>query len=697
MLCASLHINSIFRIIVYCFFYTNTSHVQRIDRSTVDKIYEAARVEEVVGDYVSLKRRGTNMLGLCPFHDEKTPSFMVSPAKGIYKCFGCGKGGNAVSFVMEVEQASYHEALKQVADKYHITVEERAMSPEQQQQFDDRDSMMVLNEFARKYFTEQMTGTAEGRTIGLSYFKKRGFTDQIIEKFQLGFGPEGKDIFVNDAVRAGYKEEFLSKTGLATIKPEYKRDRFSGRVIFPIHGQSGKVLAFAGRTLSSDKKIAKYINSPESEIYHKSSVLYGIYHAKKEIQRKDNCFLVEGYTDVMSLHQSGIENVVASSGTSLTQGQIKLIKRFTDNVTVIYDGDNAGIKASLRGIDLILEEGLNVKTLLLPDGEDPDSFARSMGASELVEYIDKNKTDFIHFKVNLLMEGAENDPVQMSKMIQEIVRSISLIPNEITRQTYIKACSSLLGMPEGTLLNESNKNVVKHQQEKKKDVERKMNRERYASQTPMSGSQDGPPADFGMPSDTPAMAPLPVKAIPMPPEESVLITYILRYGEMKMFAEDDMYYEQYPDLTVADFIISQLEADELVITHPTLNAIYAEYTELKASGKKSIEHYFIHHQDMKISQLVVDFTADRHERSKLYENASYVQTSDKRLGELVPRVVTEFKLFCVMNEITRTNEILKNPNATEEEFSEAFADLNHYNAMKKELSKFLGDRTVLRR
>lgn len=666
----------------------------RIDRTTVDRIYDAARVEEIVGDYVSLRKRGTNMMGLCPFHDEKTPSFTVSPAKGIYKCFGCGKGGNAVNFVMEMEQLSYYEALKQVAQKYHIHIEEKELSPEEQKQFSDRDSMMVLNEFASKYFAEQMLQTAEGRSIGLTYFKQRGFTDQIIEKFQLGFGPEGKDVFVRECANKGYKEEFLSKTGLATIKPEYKRDRFSGRVIFPIHGQSGKVLAFAGRTLSSDKKVAKYINSPESEVYHKSNVLYGIYHAKKEIQRKDNCFLVEGYTDVMSLHQSGIENVVASSGTSLTQGQIRLIKRFTENITVIYDGDNAGIKASLRGIDLILKEGLNVKTLLLPDGEDPDSFAKSMGASELMDYIEKNSTDFLHFKANLLMEGAENDPIKMAKLIQEIVGSISVIPNEITRSVYLKTSSNLLEVPEDTLHRECNKLIRESQQTQYKEQERKMNRQRYESQnTPPHGGDDGPPVDFGMPQDIEPMrnaVPSPPPPPPESPEERMVMLYLLRYGEMKMFKKGDDYFEDYPDTTVSDYIISQLESDGLKMDNPSFNAIFEEYSKLKAEGEDKLDRYFTHHPESKIMKVAVDLTAERHELSKLYEMRTD-DDNEHQLNTLVPRVITEFKLKWVKSQIKEQMDILQTE-TDEEKLTQATLNYKELNSIKSELSKFLGNR-----
>lgn len=676
------------------------NRVQRIDRATVDKIYDVARVEEIVGDYVSLKRRGTNMLGLCPFHDEKTPSFMVSPSKGIYKCFGCGKGGNAINFVMELEQLSYYDALKQVAGKYHVHIEEKELSEEEKRQFSDRDSMMILNEFSRKYFTEQMMETAEGRTVGLSYFKQRGFTDQIIEKFQLGFAPDGKDIFTQEAIRQGYKQEYLEKTGLSIIKEDWRRDRFGGRVIFPIHGQSGKVVAFAGRTLSTDKKIAKYLNSPESEIYHKSSVLYGIYHAKKDIQRKDNCFLVEGYTDVMSLHQSGIENVVASSGTSLTQGQIKLIQRFTENVTVIYDGDNAGIKASLRGIDLILEQGLNIKVLLLPDGEDPDSFAKSMGASELVDYIEKNSTDFIHFKTNLLMKGAANDPIKMANLIQEIMKSISVIPSEIKRTIYIKSCSSLLDVPEDMLLRESGKLVQANQQNRFKEAERKMNRQRSQPRQsqPMGGPPpDGPPVDFGLPDDLPSMDASAVAAMPPPvevthPAERALVEHLLRYGEMKMFKEGDEYFESYPDYLVSDYIISQLDDDGLQLVAVSLDKIMKEYKSLKTEGRNNLQRHFAHHEDVATCQLVVDLISDKHERSRV--SGEFIPTTEQQLSVVIPRVLAEFKLFWVKGEMKTQFDILQ----TEKDDAKANEAMLAYQQLKNvqtELSKSLGNRTVL--
>ncbi len=672
----------------------------RIDKNTVDRIYDAVRIEEVVGDYVSLKRRGTNMLGLCPFHNEKTPSFMVSPAKGIYKCFGCGKGGNAVNFIMEVEQISYYDALKHVAAKYHIHIEEKELSTEEQQQLDDRESMMFVNEFANKYFMEQMNETAMGRSVALGYFKQRGFTDQIIEKFQLGYAPDGKDIFTQHAVAHGYKEKYLDKTGLSIIKDDWKRDRFAGRVIFPIHGQSGKVIAFAGRTLSTDKTIAKYLNSPESEIYHKSDVLYGIFQAKKEIQRKDNCFLVEGYTDVMSLHQSGIENVVASSGTSLTKGQIRLVKRFTNNITVIYDGDNAGIKASLRGIDLLLEEGMNVKVLLLPDGEDPDSFAKSMGASELQDYIDKNCTDFIHFKTNLLNEGTENDPMKKVKLIEEVVGSIAVIPNEIARSVYLKTCSLLLDVAEDMLLRECNKVIAKKYAEKQKELERERNRNRL-----QQGTDDVPPADFGMPADieplvSPTTASKPVSSVVVDDkkflEERVVLTFLLRYGDLNMFNEDDQYYKAYPDLTVSDYIIAQLDEDELTFEYPLYKSLYEEYKVQKEQGTLNIQRYFIQHEDGELSSLCVDLTASRHERSRIFEADEDKDLDESKLGILVPRVITEFKLRWVMKELKSLNEILAT-SKDEATLDEAFAQLRELNEAKKALSNALGGRTLLGR
>jgi DNA primase len=427
-----------------------------IDQATIDRILDAAQIVDVVSDFVTLRKRGVNYVGLCPFHNEKTPSFSVSPSKGLCKCFSCGKGGNAVHFIMEHEQMSYYEALKFLARKYSIEVKERELSNEEKEAQSVRESMFIVNGFARDYFQNILKNHIDGRSIGMAYFRQRGFRDDTIEKFQLGFSLEQHDALAQEAMRKGYQKEFLVKTGLCYETDEGKvRDRFWGRVMFPVHSLSGKVVAFGGRVMSTEnKKLAKYVNSPESEIYHKSSELYGIYFAKQAIVKQDRCFLVEGYTDVISMHQSGIENVVSSSGTSLTPGQIRLIHRFTNNITVLYDGDMAGIKASIRGIDMLLEEGMNIKVVLLPDGDDPDSFARKHNATDFQAYISAHEVDFIRFKTNLLLDDAGKDPIKRAGLIGDIVRSISVIPEAIVRSVYMKECSQLLKVEEKLLVAE---------------------------------------------------------------------------------------------------------------------------------------------------------------------------------------------------------------------------------------------------
>ncbi|MCK4408075.1 MAG: DNA primase, partial [Bacteroidales bacterium] len=402
-----------------------------ISPETISAIFETARIEEVIGDFVNIKKRGVNYIGLCPFHNEKTPSFTVSPSKGIYKCFGCGKGGNSVNFIMEHERYSYPEALKYLAKKYNIEIEEEEQTPEQLQALDEQEGLYFVSTFAQKYFTENLFKKDEGKAIGLTYFKERDFTESTIKKFQLGYGIDKWDDFTQQALSSGYKIDYLIKTGLTISKENKHYDRFRGRVLFPIHNLSGKVIGFGGRILSSEKSKAKYVNSPESDIYNKSKVLYGIYFSRNAIINKNNCFLVEGYTDVISLHQAGIENVVASSGTSLTTDQIKLIKRYTPNITILYDGDEAGVKASFRGIDMILEEGMNVRIVLFPEGEDPDSYARNNHASEVQEFISKKAEDFISFKTNLLIKETKNDPIKKAALIKEIVKTIALIPDGI--------------------------------------------------------------------------------------------------------------------------------------------------------------------------------------------------------------------------------------------------------------------------
>ena len=424
-----------------------------ISKDTIEKVFETARVEEVIGDFVQLKRAGSNLKGLSPFVNEKSPSFMVSPVKQIWKDFSSGKGGNAVTFLMEHEHFTYPEAIKYLANKYNIEIEETVQTDEDVAQANEKESMYLVSEFAQKYFHHTLLETEEGKAIGLSYFKERGFTADTIKKFGLGYSPETWDAFTKEALGKGYKLEYLDKTGLSIVKEEKQFDRFKGRVMFPIHSMSGRVLGFGGRILTNDKKAAKYLNSPESDIYHKSIVLYGIFHAKQAIAKLNNCYLVEGYTDVIQMHQAGIENVVASSGTALTPDQIRLINRLTPNITVLFDGDAAGLRASIRGIDLILEAGMNVKVCTFPDGDDPDSFARKTSYEDLLLYFEENAKDFIQFKASLLMQEAKNDPIKKADLIRDMVVSISKIPDRIKREVYIKECSRIMDISEDVLFN----------------------------------------------------------------------------------------------------------------------------------------------------------------------------------------------------------------------------------------------------
>lgn len=442
-----------------------------ISKSTIETVFETARVEEVIGDFVQLKRSGTNLKGLSPFSNEKSPSFMVSPVKQIWKDFSSGKGGNAVTFLMEHEHFSYPEAIKYLARKYNIEIEETEQSTEDIAEANEKESMYLVSEFAQKYFHNAMLNTDEGQAIGLSYFKERGFTSDTIKKFGLGFSPEGWDVFTKEALGQGFKLEYLEKTGLTIPREDGRHfDRFKGRVMFPIHSMSGRVLGFGGRILTNDKKVAKYVNSPESEIYHKSKVLYGIFYAKQAIAKQDNCFLCEGYTDVIQLHQAGIENVVASSGTALTPDQIRLVNRLTKNITVLFDGDAAGLRASIRGIDLILEEGMNVKVCTFPEGEDPDSFAKKTPHDDLLKYLAENAMDFIQFKASILMKEAKNDPIKKADLIRDMVVSISKIPDRIKREIYIQECSRIMDISEDVLFNTLAQLVQKDIQEAGKQL-----------------------------------------------------------------------------------------------------------------------------------------------------------------------------------------------------------------------------------
>jgi DNA primase len=558
-----------------------------IDRQTIDKIFEAARIEEVVGDFVSLKKRGANLLGLCPFHNEKTPSFNVSPARGIYKCFGCGKGGNPVNFIMEHEHLTYPEALRFLARKYSIEIEEKEESPEEIQAHNEKESLMLVSGFAQQFFTETLLETEDGKAIGMPYFIERGFTTDTVAKFQLGYSPEKRTALAEAAVAKGYKPEYLEATGLCIKRDDGGGifDRFAGRVMFPIHNVSGRVIAFGGRTLKTDKKVAKYVNSPESPIYHKSNVLYGIYFAKNKIVSNDNCLMVEGYTDVISMHQAGIENVVSSSGTSLTVEQIRLIKRYTKNITILYDGDAAGIKASFRGIDLVLEEGMNVKVVLFPEGDDPDSFSKKVGGEELQEFIKKESKDFIGFKTGLLLKDIQNDPIAKAGLIREIMETISLIPDAISRNVYTTECSRIMNVDEQLLISELNKTRRKNFTKNLKEEE--------AQQIPESEE----------PYDHPQPVTEKVEQ-DYEEQERDIIRQLITFGDkavMPAKALNEAGEEVDILITVAEFIYHDLTADNLHFDNLLYQLIFNEAG--KAIEKNIIpdEKYYVQNPDGRIS------------------------------------------------------------------------------------------------
>jgi DNA primase len=646
-----------------------------IDRITIERILDASEIVEVVSDFVNLKRRGVNWIGNCPFHHEKTPSFTVSPSKGIFKCFGCGKGGNAVNFIMEHESLTYPEALKFLARKYHIEVVEKEETAEEKQQKDDHESMMIVSGFACRYFSRYLWDEPEGRSIGLSYLRERGLRDDIVKKFELGFCPDGKSIFTEAAQKEGYRMEYLEKTGLTIRRDDWIRDRFAGRVMFPIHNIAGRVIAFGGRILKDDPNAAKYLNSPESEIYHKSRIVYGIYQAKREIARTDKCFLVEGYTDVLSMHQSGIENVVASSGTSLTADQIRLIRRFTPNITILYDGDEAGIKASLRGIDLVLEEGMSVKVVLLPSGEDPDSFSRKNNSAAFMNYISENETDFIQFKTRLLLKTVENDPGARAKLISEVIRSVAVIPDSITRSVYIRECSRLLNVEESVLYNEVRK-ILRAKSEK---------------------------PGTNLPPETPSKA---LRQIVLPEEkpdelnneEIELLRFLIKYGKLPLFEQETEMAGETEIITVGNFIISELVEEELISDKPAFKTFISEMAGNLEDPDFQPERYFIHHPDKQISQLATHLLAEKWVESKRWNKAgTYTEKETDILEWLVPRIVNEFKLMKIkqMNLILEKEVELMHNEKDDIQLFEVLAKIQNLKKVEKFLSDNLGNRAII--
>ena len=666
-----------------------------IDQATIDRILDAAQIVEVVSDFVTLRKRGVNYVGLCPFHNEKTPSFSVSPSKGLCKCFSCGKGGNAVHFIMEHEQMSYPEALRYLAKKYNIEIKERELTNEEKEVQSNRESMFIVNNFARDYFQNILKNHVDGRSIGLAYFRQRGFRDDIIDKFQLGFSTEGRDALAQEALRKGFKQEFLVKTGLCYETDDHKlRDRFWGRVMFPVHTLSGKVVAFGGRVLSTEnKKLAKYVNSPESEIYHKSNELYGIYFAKQAIVKQDRCFLVERYTDVISMHQSGVENVVASSGTSLTPGQIRLIHRFTNNITVLYDGDMAGIKASIRGIDMLLEEGMNIKVCLLPDGDDPDSFARKHNATEFQNFIQEHETDFIRFKAQLLMEDAGKDPMKRAELINDIVRSIAVIPEAIVRDVYIKECGQLLRIEDKLLVSEV---------AKRRELQAEKGNKPIASNnapTPQPGEMPPPFPPEEMEADTYQ------SFIPQEGKEGqefykyerLIIQMIVRYGEKVMCNLTDEEGNEVP-VTVVEYVINDLKEDELAFHNPLHRRILSEASEHIHDQEFASERFFVAHPDPKISTIATELASDRYQLSKYHSKTQKLVTDEERLYEMVPMLMINFKNAIVAEELKHIMYALQDPSIANDN-AQCDAVMQRYKEMKEIqnlMAKRLGDRVVLR-
>lgn len=699
-----------------------------IDQATIDRILEAADIVNVVSEFVTLRKRGVNYVGLCPFHDDKSPSFYVSPAKNICKCFACGAGGTPVHFIMNHEQLSYYEALRFLAKKYNIEIQERELTEQEKQARNERESMLIVNNWAANYFQQNLHEQAEGRSVGMRYFAERGLREEMIRKFQLGYSLDQRDALFRSATAAGYKPSYLEKTGLV-IRYDNGRvnDRFRGRVIFPVHTLSGKVVAFGGRILKKDEKAAKYVNSPESEIYHKGNELYGLYFAKQAIVKKDRCFLVEGYMDVIGMHQVGIENVVASSGTALTGGQIRLIHRFTGNITVLYDGDAAGIKAALRGIDMLIEEGMKVKVVLLPDGEDPDSFARR-GASAFDTYIQEHETDFIRFKMQLALQDAANDPIKRTALISDILRTIALIPDNIARAVYLRECSETMAIDEQILLNEVNK---LRQQKKQQGG--------YSSPTPRplpTPTDTSAPADSALappegmlppvvpptqaeapssPNEPPAFdqipleeevalqqqpqpspAPTPMIASRFEQYERPIARYVVRYGERIIFDYEDEETGQAVQMRLAEYVQFDLSRDEIEIENP----LYRQLVEEAAAHCKeegfSASRYFLSHPDLKISMLAANLESDKYHLSNYHSRFQTIEQESDRLDYNVPQMLYALKEAHIQQEIKDMQKLLKEAQAegSMEKIMELMRQLSLLNDIRRQLCKQLGERIV---
>lgn len=614
-----------------------------IPRETVEQILQAARIEEVVGEFVTLKKRGSNMWGTCPFHNEKTPSFSVNPARNIFKCFGCGKAGNSAKFLMEHEHFSYPEALRYLAKKYNIKIEEKEQTPEEIMQQSLREKMFNINEFADKYFVDTLWNTEEGRAIGLEYFRERGYFDPIIEKFHLGYNPDAThwDAFTEHAKKNGYSEELLEQIGLSIKGQKGLYDRYHGRVMFPIHNLTGRVIGFGGRILVNDKKSPKYQNSPESEIYDKKQTLYGIYFAKNAIARQDECILVEGYFDVLRMHQIGIENVVASSGTSLTMEQIRLVKRYTKNITMLYDGDAAGIHAALRGTDMILSEGMNVRVVVLPPEHDPDTFGKEYSVEYVTNYLKENAKDFIRFKTELLLKDAESDPIKRGQVIRDIVETISVIPDNIFRITYVKECSRLLDMPEQALTNELNK-ILRAKLKKTLGVE---------------GEALPEPDTTTTKQEEPAEDQLPAGYY----QERELVKLLLMYGQEIIYdeREDENGEKVFEQVTVAQLIIDDLKMDGVLFVDPVNRKVFDIYDQALDEGRIPDDQFFVSHEDEGISQLAVDLLSTPYKLDQWEKYGIFVKREEDVLKATVMSSIYRYKDLIIESRRKAVEEELK--------------------------------------
>ncbi len=650
-----------------------------IDRATIQRVMDATDIVDVVKEFVTLRKSGANYKGLCPFHNERTPSFSVSPAKQLCKCFSCGKGGNAVHFLMELEQMTYPEAIKWLGRKYGIEVKEKELTDTERIEQSERESMFALNEWANNYFQNILHDNVDGVAIGMAYFRSRGFRDDIIRKFNLGYSLEQRDAFAKAAMAHGFSKEYLLKTGLCyQTEDGHLFDRYHGRVIFPVHTVSGRVVAFGGRVLNTEKhkNVGKYVNSPESEIYSKSHELYGLYQAKQAIVKHGRCFLVEGYTDVISMHQSGVENVVASSGTSLTEGQIRLLHRFTENITVLYDGDAAGIKASLRGIDMLLAEGLNIKVLLLPDGDDPDSFARKHRSEEFQNYIDQHQVDFIKFKTDLLLKGAEGDPIKRAELITDVVHSISVIPNEVVRQMYIKESAVALSVNEELIVNEINK---QHRKQVSSDY---------------SGDENKQQTDTSAEHSTTSHANNTVKGNA---EEKMLASLVVKFGNMYIDAlRTESSANSEGQVTVAAFIEDSLKSDGLTLTTPLLNQILTEALRLSANKEWESLPYFLNHPDPQISKFAAMVGQDNFILSSR-QREQYVEDKYK-LDDIVPRILHDYKHAVIKGQLQQILIQLRNPQLQTDTLKaeSLMKEYMQLSQIERKLAKVLGDRVVLK-